>query len=91
MPKFAANLTMLFTEAPFLERVALARQAGFNYVVPHWSRLRGSDRATPAFSLLSGTERTRIYLSIFLHKAGASATICHRIGRFCRKRKNCMT
>jgi hydroxypyruvate isomerase len=32
MPKFAANLTMLFTEAPFLERFALARQAGFNYV-----------------------------------------------------------
>jgi len=32
MPKFAANLTMLFTEAPFLERFALARRAGFSYV-----------------------------------------------------------
>jgi hydroxypyruvate isomerase len=32
MPKFAANLTMLFTEAPFMERFALARQAGFSYV-----------------------------------------------------------
>lgn len=32
MPKFAANLTMLFTEAPFLERFALARQAGFSFV-----------------------------------------------------------
>ncbi len=32
MPKFAANLTMLFTEAPFLERFALARQAGFTYI-----------------------------------------------------------
>ncbi len=32
MPKFAANLTMLFTEAPFLERFALVRQAGFTYV-----------------------------------------------------------
>ncbi|MBA5686768.1 2-oxo-tetronate isomerase [Rugamonas apoptosis] len=29
MPKFAANLTMLFTEAPFLDRFALAREAGF--------------------------------------------------------------
>jgi hydroxypyruvate isomerase len=32
MPVFAANLTMLFTEAPFLERFALARQAGFQFV-----------------------------------------------------------
>jgi hydroxypyruvate isomerase len=32
MPKFAANLTMLFTEAPFLERFALARQAGFTHI-----------------------------------------------------------
>lgn len=32
MPKFAANLTMLFTEAPFPERFALARQAGFDLV-----------------------------------------------------------
>jgi hydroxypyruvate isomerase len=32
MPKFAANLTMLFSEAPFLERFALAREAGFDAV-----------------------------------------------------------
>lgn len=32
MPKFAANLTMLFTEVPFMERFALARAAGFTYV-----------------------------------------------------------
>lgn len=32
MPKFAANLTMLFTEAPFLERFALAARAGFDAV-----------------------------------------------------------
>jgi hydroxypyruvate isomerase len=29
MPKFAANLTMLFTEMPFLDRFAAARTAGF--------------------------------------------------------------
>jgi hydroxypyruvate isomerase len=29
MPKFAANLSMLFTEVPFLERFAAARAAGF--------------------------------------------------------------
>ncbi len=32
MPRFAANLTMLFTEVPFLERFALARKAGFTHV-----------------------------------------------------------
>ncbi|MFM7025135.1 MAG: hydroxypyruvate isomerase [Limnohabitans sp.] len=32
MPKFAANLTMLFTERPFLERFEAASQAGFKAV-----------------------------------------------------------
>lgn len=38
MPAFAANLTMLFTEVPFLERFALAREAGFTaveYLLPY--------------------------------------------------------
>ena len=32
MPKFAANLSMLFTHVPFLDRYALAREAGFDGV-----------------------------------------------------------
>lgn len=32
MPQFVANLTMLFTELPFLERFAAARTAGFRHV-----------------------------------------------------------
>jgi len=32
MPRFAANLTMLFAEVPFLDRFALAAQAGFQAV-----------------------------------------------------------
>ena len=32
MPKFAANLTMMFTEAPFLDRFDLAANAGFKAV-----------------------------------------------------------
>lgn len=32
MPKFAANLTVLFTELPFLDRFAAARAAGFDAV-----------------------------------------------------------
>lgn len=36
MPQFAANLSFLFTEAPFLERFALARAAGFTAVEYHF-------------------------------------------------------
>ena len=32
MPRFAANLTMMFTEVPFLDRFAAAAQAGFKAV-----------------------------------------------------------
>ena len=32
MPKFAANLSMMFTDAPFLDRFALAHQAGFEAI-----------------------------------------------------------
>ena len=32
MPTFAANLTMLFTELPFMERFAAAKAAGFGHV-----------------------------------------------------------
>lgn len=38
MPRFAANLSMLFTEVPFLERFARARRAGFRgveYLFPY--------------------------------------------------------
>jgi len=38
MPKFAANLTMFFTEVPFMERFASARDAGFSaieYLFPY--------------------------------------------------------
>lgn len=36
MPKFAANLTMMFNELPFLERFQAASQAGFKYVEFLW-------------------------------------------------------
>ena len=32
MPHFAANLTFLFTEMPFMERFSAARKAGFDAV-----------------------------------------------------------
>lgn len=36
MPKFAANLTMMFNEVPFLERFEAAAKAGFKYVEYLW-------------------------------------------------------
>ncbi|PJG86110.1 2-oxo-tetronate isomerase [Conservatibacter flavescens] len=36
MPKFAANLTMMFNEVPFLERFEAASKAGFKYVEYLW-------------------------------------------------------
>ena len=35
MPRFAANLTMLFNEVEFLDRFAAAAAAGFRAVVRH--------------------------------------------------------
>jgi hydroxypyruvate isomerase len=32
MPRFAANLSMMFTEVPFLDRFDAAREAGFTGV-----------------------------------------------------------
>jgi len=32
MPRFCANLTMLFTELPFMQRFAAAKEAGFDWV-----------------------------------------------------------
>ena len=36
MPKFAANLTMMFADRPFLERFKAAADAGFRYVEYLW-------------------------------------------------------
>ena len=47
MPRFAANLTMMFNEWPFLDRFAAAADAGFvavEFLIPLRS-LSGRDRA----------------------------------------------
>jgi hydroxypyruvate isomerase len=43
MPRFAANLSMLFQELPFMERFAAARQAGFEAVECQFPYAHGSD------------------------------------------------
>ncbi len=76
MPKFAANLTMLFTELPFLDRFAAAANAGFDcveFLFPY-----GEDSATLARLLsLHG-------LTLVLHNlpagdwaAGERGIACH--------------
>ncbi|MGH2399765.1 MAG: TIM barrel protein, partial [bacterium] len=48
MPKFAANLTMLFNEVPFIQRFEAAARAGFSaveYMFPYQEDLDGIARA----------------------------------------------
>lgn len=64
MPRFAANLTMMFTELPFLDRFAAAREAGFDaveYLFPYafdadeiGQRLRGNHLTQALFNLPPG-------------------------------------
>ncbi|KPQ27398.1 MAG: hydroxypyruvate isomerase [Marinobacter excellens HL-55] len=64
MPRFAANLSMLFTEVPFLERFARARAAGFKaveYLFPYdWpaeqiaAELKANDLTQVLFNLPPG-------------------------------------
>lgn len=54
MPKFAANLTMLFTERPFLERFEAAAAVGFRaveYMFPYQEDLDGIARALDRLGL----------------------------------------
>src|SRR5687767_15920596 len=64
MPKFAANLSMLFTEHPFLERFGAAKEAGFaavEFLFPYEfdtaaiaRELRRSDLEQVLFNLPAG-------------------------------------
>jgi hydroxypyruvate isomerase len=54
MPKFCANLTMLFTERPFLERFEAAAKAGFDaveYMFPYSENIDGIADALQEFRL----------------------------------------
>ncbi len=76
MPKFAANLTMLFTEVPFLDRFERAAQAGFKaveFLFPY---------AHPAEEIRSRLDANR--LELVLHNlpagdwdAGERGIACH--------------
>ena len=46
--KFCANISLLFTEVPFLERFAAARSAGFDAVEMWWPRGENLDAVEAA-------------------------------------------
>jgi hydroxypyruvate isomerase len=83
MPKYAANLSMLFTELPFMERFGAARAAGFDaveYLFPY---------AYPKEELAAALKRHQ--LTQVLHNlpagdwdAGERGIACHpdRVGEF---------
>ena len=62
MPKFAANLTMLFNEMPFLDRFAAAKAAGFagvEYLFPY------------------DFEKAQLREQLEAHRAHATCASCH--------------
>ncbi|HLA36052.1 MAG TPA: hydroxypyruvate isomerase [Rhodocyclaceae bacterium] len=64
MPRFAANLTFLFTERPFLERFAAARKAGFAAVEFHFPY------AFEAATLAETAQAAEIEVALFNLPAG---------------------
>lgn len=83
MPRFAANLSLLFTEHPFLERFAAARDSGFAAVEFHFPYEH--DRAALAEVVLtSGLEVVVFNLPAGDWAAGDRGIACHpkRIAEF---------
>jgi len=83
MPRFSANLSFLFTERPFLERFAAARDAGFPAVEFHFPYEH--DRAALAEVVLtSGLEVVLFNLPPGDWAAGDRGMACHprRIAEF---------
>ena len=76
MPKFAANLTMLFNEVPFMERFAAARAAGFTaveYLFPY-----AYDKQELAQALLAnGLQQVLHNLPAGNWDAGERGIACH--------------
>ena len=83
MPRFAANLSFLFTERPFLERFAAAQAAGFTAVEFHFPY--EFDRAPLAEVVLtSGLDVVLFNLPAGNWAAGERGIACHprRIAEF---------
>ena len=80
MPKFAANLSMLFTELPFMERFAAARAAGFDaveYLFPYAYPKQALAAALKAHGLTCSEVHLRI-LGTALHTSLAKSACENR-------------
>jgi hydroxypyruvate isomerase len=83
MPRFAANLSFLFTERPFLERFSAARAAGFSAVEFHFPYEH--DRAALAEVVLTSAQEVVLFnLPAGDWAAGDRGIACHprRIAEF---------
>lgn len=83
MPRFAANLSMLFSERPFLERFAAARAAGFAAVEFHFPYAHDA-AALAEVVLTSGLDVVLFNLPPGDWAAGERGIACHprRIAEF---------
>ncbi len=83
MPRFAANLTLLFTELPFLARFAAARAAGFSAVECQFPYAH--DKAALAEQLQAhGLQQVLLNLPAGDWEAGERGIACHpdRVAEF---------
>lgn len=83
MPKFAANLTMLYNEHPFIERFAAAARGGFRAVEFHFPYAFPADQIAERL----GSNKLELVLHNFPAgdwDAGERGIACHpdRIGEF---------
>jgi len=83
MPRFAANLSMLFQELPFMERFDAARQAGFEAVECQFPYAHGSDELARSLRA-SGLRQVLHNLPAGNWEAGERGIACHpeRVAEF---------
>ena len=83
MPRFAANLSMLFAELPFMERFAAARAAGFEAVECQFPYAHGIDELAQALHA-NGLRQVLLNLPAGNWEAGERGIACHpqRVAEF---------
>ncbi len=83
MPRFAANLSMLFTELPFMERFAAARAAGFDAVEYLFPYAHGKQELAAALRT-NGLKQVLHNLPAGDWEAGERGIACHpdRVAQF---------
>ena len=75
MPRFAANLSMMFTELPFAARFAAAARAGFKGVEIHFPYTEGAPEAVAGWARAAGVEIIGD-VELFVRERRAHAPAC---------------